>query len=246
MPTYSALGIPFPLYEAQVEPSDDSDYAGRGTCRICGVVDTHCFYLGIGTALIIPCPSCSIDNGLDVSDKASANCRRCGSSIPFPTSIATKKEPKVCYSCLRAGKVAFTKDTEFGMISEQEAYSGVTNGVPGLEQDQFEAIVVDAEEDWVGVKIPREVMCELLRTPCYGTWQGECWLFCCRYPMTFVGEWGPEHFEERAADGAAEELFNSVVEDVLPRAWHTLGIGISVYVFECKRCGKLRAHHDSD
>jgi uncharacterized protein CbrC (UPF0167 family) len=89
-------------------------------------------------------------------------------------------------------------------------------------------------------------MFELLRTPGYGTWQGECWLFCCRYPMAFVGEWHWEQFEGRAADGNGEALYYAVVEDVPAGTYDMLGHRLSVYVFECKRCGKLRAHWDSD
>jgi uncharacterized protein CbrC (UPF0167 family) len=243
--TFADLGIPFPLYEAPVSPSDDSDYAGKGTCCVCGA-NAHCFHLGIGAAFVIPCPSCGAQNGVDVDDKADAECRACGATVPYPPNVATRKEPKVCYACLRAGKAAITKDTEFGMVSCNEAVTGVTNGVPGLRQDQFESVVVDPEDDWVGARLPEEIMLELIRTPTYGTWQGECWLFCCRYPMTFVGEWHNEQFDAHAADGNGEALYYLVVENVPPETWDALGQGLSVYVFECKRCGKLRAHFDSD
>lgn len=244
--TFAELGIPFPLYEAPVSLSDDSDYEGVATCCVCGTANVHCFRLGIPADLILPCPSCGADNGVDVHDKAAANCRNCGVSIPYPPGIATKKEPKICYDCLRAGKAAISKSTEFGTVSCNEAFSGVTGGIPGLRQDQFENVVLDPDEEWVGVRLPEEIMFELLRTPTYGTWQGECWLFCCRYPMTFLGEWRHEHFERRAADGDGEQLYYSVVEDVSPDSWDALGHGLSVYVFDCKRCGKLRAHFDSD
>src|SRR5262249_8580338 len=155
--------------------------------------------------------------------------------------------PKTCYTCLRAGKVAITKNTEFGMVSYNQVIAGVTNGVPGLRQDQFESVVIDPDpdfpdEEWVGVRLPEEIMLELIRTPTYGSWQGECWLFCCRYPMTFVGEWNCDEFDQHSADGNGEQLFYSVVEGVPEDTWDALGVGLSAYVFECKRCGKLRAH----
>lgn len=246
MTTFRQLGIPFPLHEAPVEPSDGSEYAGRGTCRICGAAERPCFHLGAGAALIVPCPACLIENGWKVEAKASANCRRCGSFIPFPEAVATKKEPKICYTCLRAGKAALTKDTEFGMITFEQAFTGITHGVPGLQQNQFEAVVLNAEENWIGVRMPQAAMFELLRTPTYSTWQGECWLFCCQYPMTFVGQWQREQFEERAPGGSAEKLYYSAVEGVEPDSWDTLGSVINAYVFECKRCGKLRGHYDLD
>jgi len=244
--TFTELGIPFPLHEAAVEAADDSDYAGDGTCCICGASNTPCFHLGIGTAIIIPCPSCRIDNGLRTNEKAPADCRNCGAPVPFPSTVAEKKEPKTCYGCLRDGKAALTKDTEFGMVSLDQAFTGVTNGIPGLQQDQFETVIINAEEEWAGVRLPEEIMLELIRTPTYGTWQGECWLFCCRYPMTFVGEWHHEQFDQRAPDGNGEQVYYSAVEGVPPDTWDSLGHGLNVYVFECKRCGKLRAHFDSD
>jgi tetratricopeptide (TPR) repeat protein len=62
MATFSDLGIPCPLFEAPTtEASDDT---GLATCRICGGKDRHCFELGIGDALILPCPACGTENGL--------------------------------------------------------------------------------------------------------------------------------------------------------------------------------------
>ncbi len=244
--TFADLGIPFPLYEAPVSPSDDSDYIGKGTCSICGTANAHCFRLGIPADLVIPCPSCGTPNGVDVVDGAAVDCRACGAAVPFPPNVAAHKEPKCCFGCLRAGRAAITKDTEFGMVSWNEVVSGVTNGVPGLRQDQFEPVVVDPAEDWVGVRLPEAILLELVRTPTYGTWQGECWLFCCRHPMTFLGEWHQEQCERRAGVGSGEGLYYSVVEDVPPDTWDALGHALSVYIFECKRCGKLRGHFDSD
>ena len=243
---FAELGIPFRLYEAPVSPLDDSDYAGICTCGICSKSNVHCFRLGIGSNLIIPCPSCGINNGVDVDDKAAIGCRSCAATIHYPTNLASKKDPKACYECLRAGKVAITKNTEFGMVSCNEVFSGVTNGVPGLRQDQFESVIIDADDEWVGVRLPEEIMLELVQTPTYGTWQGENWLFCCRYPMTFLGEWHHDDFDQRAADGNGEQLYYNLVEDVPTDSWEAVGIGLCVYVFECKRCGKLRAHFDSD
>lgn len=165
-------------------------------------------------------------------------CRR-----SFPPNAAAEREPKSCYDCLRAGKVAITKDTEFGMVSWNEV---VTNGAPGLRQDQFESVVIDTAEEWVGVRLPEAILLELVRTPTYGTWQGECWLFCCRYPMTFQGEWHQEEFDRHAAGRSGEELYYSVVEGAPQDTWDALGHALSAYVFECKRCGKLRGHFDSD
>jgi uncharacterized protein CbrC (UPF0167 family) len=44
-------------------------------------------------------------------------------------------------------------------------------------------------------------MLELLRTPSYPSIQGERWLFCCKGPMTYVGQWSRQKFTEMAPDG---------------------------------------------
>lgn len=244
--TFAELGIPFPLYEAPVDAADDSDYAGLGSCCICGNSDTPTFHLGIGTAIIVPCPFCHSPNGLPTNEKRPVHCRACGVTVAFPPTVAEKKEPKACYACLRSGKAAVSKATEFGMVAEENAFSGVTNGIPGLKQDQFETVVLDPEDEWIGVRLPENILFELIRTPTYGTWQGECWLFCCRYPMTFIGEWGRKEFDQRAANDDGERLYYAVVEEAPPDTWNSLGYGLSSYLFECKKCGKLRAHFDSD
>ena len=59
MATFADLGIPFPLFEAPIDES--SDYAGIGRPAACAAVkDRHCFDLGIGDALIRPCPACGV------------------------------------------------------------------------------------------------------------------------------------------------------------------------------------------
>jgi uncharacterized protein CbrC (UPF0167 family) len=242
-PTFTELGIPFPLFDAA---SDGTDFVGDGYCCICGATDAPCFRLGTGTAIMIPCPSCASINGLDMGDKSSIKCRICDASIEFPASIAAKKEPKTCYQCLRAGRAALTKDTEYGMVTWEQAFSGITHGVPGLRQNQFESVVLGEEEDWIGVRLPKEMMWELIQTPTYGNWQGERWLFCCRHPMTFIGEWQQEQFNRRVSNGNGESLYYSIVEDVPADTWDALGQSLCVYVFECKHCGKLRAHWDCD
>lgn len=64
--------------------------------------------------------------------------------------------------------------------------------------------------------------------------------------MTFVGEWLHDDFNQRASDGNGEDLYYAVAEELPEESWDDLGYRHAVYVFECKRCGKLRAHWDSD
>src|SRR4051794_40376538 len=216
MPTFTDLGIPFPLFEAPT--TEASDYAGIATCRLCGVKDRHCFHLGIGDALILPCPSCGTANGLDAHDRADTSCRSCGSLVPFPEPLRAKKQLLACYDCLRAGKAAMTKDTEFGMVSWDQALEGVTGGVPGLQTDQFERVLIDPEEDWYGVRVPGEHLRELLRTPGFHSWQGERWLFCCRQPMTYLGGW--RSVMEALRPGNLESFFEGLLDaDDEAREW---------------------------
>src|SRR5262249_55278095 len=187
MTTFAELGVPFPLFEAPT--SEASDYVGLSSCRLCGGRDRHCFVLDIGCALIQPCPACGVDNGLDVHDRNDVPCRSCRSTVPFPESLKNKKNLHICYTCLRAGKGAITTDTEFGMVSWEQAFQGITHRVPGLRSSDFQLWPIDPDEDWYAVRVPQEHLVELLRTPTYGTWQGERWLFCCKRPMTYLGEW---------------------------------------------------------
>ena len=63
MTTFAELGVPFPLFEAPT--SEASEYVQRSTCGLCGGGGRHCFRLHIGCAVIVPCPSCGVENGLD-------------------------------------------------------------------------------------------------------------------------------------------------------------------------------------
>jgi hypothetical protein len=110
-----------------------------------------------------------------------------------------------------------TKDTEVGMIRHQDALRGVTHGVPDLDHPDFE--MVPLEDDWVGARLPIPMMLELLRTPGYPSIQGEKWLFCCRAPMIYVGEWSRQKFVEMAPDGNGRTFFESVVKDINDRLW---------------------------
>jgi uncharacterized protein CbrC (UPF0167 family) len=246
MATFADLGIPFPLFEA---PTDEaSDYAGLATCRLCGVKDRHCFELGIGDALILPCPACGVGNGLSADDRADAPCRSCGGTVPFPEGLKAKKQLLVCYDCFRAGKAAMTKSTEFGLVSWAHAAEGVMGGVPGLRTDQFEMALIDPDEDWSGVRVPAEHLWELLRTPGFHSWQDERWLFCCRRPMTYLGGWCSVMGSLRPSDPKA--FFDGLIrpdDGPVDCVWEGLESGtVSLYVYHCKSCGRHRATWDTD
>jgi uncharacterized protein CbrC (UPF0167 family) len=237
--SFTQLGIPFPLFEGPADQANE--YYGLDTCSLCGTKRQHCFRIGIGCDLMLGCPKCLATNGLDADDRVKGCCRECKTSVPFPE--IEDDEIKACYRCLRAGKAAITKDTELGMVSWEQAIDGITHGVPGLNRPDFE--MVPKEDDWIGARLPKEMMLELLRTPTYNTIQGDQWQFCCRQAMVFIGEWSREEFSRRAPDGDGFRLFCKVVEYIVPGLWEdTLHDITGVYVFRCGSCERLRAHRD--
>jgi uncharacterized protein CbrC (UPF0167 family) len=95
-------------------------------------------------------------------------------------------------------------------------------------------------------RVPEEWLWELLRTPSFHTWQGERWLFCCRRPMAFAGEWDAEEFQRRSPDGDGWKLFQSVVEDAGEEVWNRLSspdVG-GPYVFRCPECERFSGYWD--
>ncbi len=244
--TFDELGIPFPLFEAPAKAA--SNYAGQATCRLCGNRDQHCFDLGIGDAVILTCPACGVENGLDADDRADSSCRSCGSAIPFPAALQKCKQLCVCHACLRAGKAAMTKDTELGMVSWEQAFAGVTHGVPGLKSSDFELVLVDPEEDWYGARVPAEHLFELLRTPGILSWQDACWLFCCKRPMTYLGGWS-DVLASRHQPEDPRDFFDRLAPEGVEKdeVWEAIDSNRAcLYVYHCKSCGRFRSTWDSD
>jgi hypothetical protein len=198
--TFHDLGIPFPLLEAPV--SDAADYEGRGRCSLCHKEGVHCFQLGIGANVVVRCPGCAAEVVLDADSRSGGACQACKSQLEFPE--LGPSAILACYSCLRAGRASLTKDTELGMIRHEDAVRGVTFGAPGLDRPGFD--LVPLSDGWVGARLP--TMLELVRTSGYSTIQGERWLFCCKMPMVYVGEWSREKFSEMAPDGNGREFFH--------------------------------------
>ncbi len=239
MKTFKDLGIPFPLFQGPV--NDASEYIGQAYCCKCGEVKPHCFELGIGCSLIVKCKGCNSENELDADDREDCKCLKCKENIIFP--LDDDQDINICYDCLRAGHAAITKDTEYGMISWRETHDGVTHGVPGLKTYEFE--LVPKDDDWVGAKIGKESMLELLRTPTFTTIQGECWLFCCKKPMVYLGSWSREEFTKRAPDGDGKRYFERIVPDAIEGLWEDELHDITgVYVFCCRKCNKTTANWD--
>lgn len=238
MPTFRELGIPFPLFDAPAKQA--AEYAGVAACSLCET-ESECFTLDIGCALMLACPRCGAENGLDANDREAERCRKCETEIDFP--LEEDDEILICYRCLRAGRGAITKDTEFGMVSWEQAFAGVTHGVPGLQTAMFPTRPVG--DGWIGAVVPREWLFELLRTPTPTTIQGECWHFCCGQPATFIGVWERSDFARHAPDGDGKAYLERLIGESVPGLWEDeLHDVTGIYVSRCERCGRETATWD--
>lgn len=230
----------FRLFRAPIEES--SEYAGDGTCSICEEECEVLFELGIGADIVEACGACGAANALDADDAADGACGSCGAVVPFP--IEGDDAIAGCADCLRNGRFALTKDTELGMVRWEDAREGMTHGRPGLDSKEWELTPPDAE-GWVRAKVPAPLLEELVRTPGYPSIQGDNWLFCCREPMAYIGAWSRERFDEEAPDGDGRTLFTKIVENITPGLWEDeLHDETGIYVFECVKCARRRAHWD--
>jgi uncharacterized protein CbrC (UPF0167 family) len=229
----------FPFFNAPLEEA--SEYRGPGRCTLCRSDVDAIFELGIGADLIAACPGCGHSEALDAESRLPASCTQCAAEVPFPNLAA---DLFACAGCLKARKAALTKDTELGMVRWVDAVAGWTHGLPGFSSTEWPTSQPD-EEGWVKVQVPEGVLFDLLSTPTYSTIQGDRWLFCCHVPMTYVGAWSRARFNEEAPDGDGRALFQKVVEGSMPGLWEDeLHDVTGVYVFECQRCNRRRAHWD--
>ena len=238
--TLKELGIPFPLFDAPA--SQAPDYQGHGTCIACREKVEHSFRLGIGCYVIVECAGCSSTAALDADDKMDGVCEKCDASVAFPVF---EGQVAICYSCLRAGRAAISKDSELGLISWEQALEGVTQGLPGLRNADFELVTRDG--GWTGAKVPKADLLELLRTPKYLTWQGEVWQFCCKRPMTYIGSWGEGEFSRKGSYRDKNLLLQHFSPEESVHVSDFDGIsesGGGVYIFQCATCQKMRSHYD--
>jgi uncharacterized protein CbrC (UPF0167 family) len=144
-------------------------------------------------------------------------------------------------------------DTEFGMVTLEEANQGRTHGIPltnpsELRDYQLTGRPIDPnfpDEQWFHVHFNKADLLELLRTPKYATWQGESWLFCCKRPMVFRGA-----IPINLLQYGAEPLEDSIHKFLQNPDWKATMAGDhgshTVYVFTCETCGNLRYHEDID
>jgi uncharacterized protein CbrC (UPF0167 family) len=237
----------FPLYAAAVEAS--REYTGPGECALCGDAVDARLMLSIGADVIYTCAGCEQQFAV-AADEHDGQAKKCPVCEASAEEYALGDDPSICFACLRDGRAAFTKDTEFGMVRWEDAVRGRTHGVPGLRSISLGFSLTEPDADgWVSVTIPSSVLHELVRTPTYVTWQGEQWLFCCDAAMVYCGECVQADLVRYAPDNP-EAAFLDVFEHAERWMWNhvphnseqTSGWGF--YVFECQICGRLRGHFD--
>ncbi|MGP3919427.1 CbrC family protein [Nonomuraea sp. 10N515B] len=235
---------PFLLFAAPL--TESSEYAGTGRCSLCSLEADPTFDLGIGADVIHECAHCARSFAVpaDEHETATVDCPHCRAAMP----VARLEDPAVCVSCLRQGKAALTKDTEYGMVRWEDAMRGRTHGVPVLHHAPgFELDMPDGD-DWVGVFISSEILLELVRTPTYSTWQGEVWLFCCGQAMTYLGEWGKEDFSAYAPEDPEGAFLMAMRDSDSAGVWEHLPDRFPAHtetgshVFRCRTCDGRRGH----
>ncbi len=161
-----------------------------------------------------------------------------------------------CYSCLRNGQVGIRKNTVVGLVVPRSAEEGITDAVGHSVEELatygFEILPHPTEPDdpdWHCVRVSKEHLLELLRTPSFLNWQGCCWLFCCKRPMVYVGIWKEPEFEFHAGPNDPAEFFNQIMVNLPPEqvAWgrHApLSQCGGPYVFRCSVCGGYKRNLD--
>lgn len=238
MSTFKELGIPFKLFDADISKS--TNYVGRKLCCLTKKEHDHCFKLGIGDYVRHTCQNCGKDIYLvpiAESDREKF-CYFCQSATP-PAS--KEEEAFVSYESIQNGDVVFTKDTEFGMISWEQLIAGWTHGVPGLQTNMLETR--ENEDEWIQVKLPKDIMQELVKTPDFHTWQGSVWLFHEGRPMTFIGEWNKQDFIDNCPTGIKLQAYFTSLVDAPYLKWEYID-DVCFYLFRDEQTGFIKVNHD--
>jgi hypothetical protein len=247
--------VSFPLFEAPIQEACGLDPIGH--CSICLYLPKPCFKLGAGAGVVVRCRWCGTTHALDADLQDNAVCRVCGHVVKFPRLeelwdfIGKKRKQTVitCCDCLRTGRAAVNKLTEYGIVTWESALEGLIDWMP--EGAPCPLRVVSLGRSRRAAVAPAHALLDLVCTPTYRSWTTPVWLLCCGTPMSYVGAWSKEHFEWAAPGGDGKTLLaealtdrRSLVHDAL---WHHgFGYNPRVYVFHCRQCGRLRANWDRD
>ena len=245
--SFADLGAPLKLFEGPAGLCDQ--HVADAACTFCGHNKPVCFRLTFLDDIVEACPSCGTELPFGLWKRNDVVCS-CGVTVEFPKDAPA--DHVVCYSCLRAGRCALSKDTELGRITFASTFSGITEGFRELTKPGYELVPIrdDRGNRRIAARLPIATMLELLHTPSYVTSQGVNWLFCCGEPMTYVGEWTPSDLRMIAPNGGPDFFQQPVGGPAgldVDQMCECLDSGdMDVYGFRCLSCGSHSAHYDID
>lgn len=248
------LGMFFPLYKAPLDTV--SGLVENQTCATCARDRSHLFGLDSNDYLLDPCPACGDLVGLSLasSDESAepSICVRCSTRSYWPQT-RPRDVVAVCYECLRAGRAAIAHETEVGDIDLLHAWQGLARfGRPETaRREGLATTVLETYADGtqsIGVRLPQDLLFELLRTPRHQALQREYWPYHCGGFTAYLGRWQQEDFEHQAP-GRGREWFGERVAPGEPweDMWEWLpgDVGWSC-VYQCQACARHRVFVDSD
>lgn len=167
--------------------------------------------------------------GAGVFEKSKDVCACCGRSrgwIYDGPVYCAGDEPALCPWCIADGSAAEKFACTFNDTGVLHHRAGDDRDPPPLELDEVAT-----------------------RTPGFTTWQGNSWFACCGHAAAYLGDADEDDLRGRWAEvvpmliadsgGAfdeAEELVNGLERGGSP----------GVYVFRCRRCGRLGGYFDMD
>ena len=144
-------------------------------------------------------------------------------------------------------------ETELGDVDLGHALRGLTYSCrPEVaRREGVETTVLKTYGDGsqsIGVRLPPDLLLEMVRTPRHAALQREYWPYHCQGFMAYLGRWQQEDFEKQSP-GRGREWFGEHMapEEPWEDMWEWLegGIGWS-YVYRCLPCGWHRVFVDSD
>jgi Uncharacterised protein family (UPF0167) len=248
------IGMPFALFKGQLDTV--SGLEENAPCTICGQLSRYAFRLSQNDFLLDPCAQCGELGGLRIGwpdEKPEATrCGRCAALRDWPTH-RNRENIAVCYGCLRGGRAGIAHETEVGDLDLAHAVLGLANrGRPEVAQrHKLETTVLETYSDGsqtIGVRLPKALLMEMLRTPRHIALQREYWPFHCNGFMTYLGRWQQDDFENQAP-GRGRDWFGEHMapEEPWEDMWEWLPeeVGLS-YVYQCQVCAQYRVFVDCD
>lgn len=248
------FGMPFTLFKGPA--AFLSDMKNDAACSLCQARRRLVFALSQNDHILEPCGRCGASVALrlgwpDENPEPSV-CERCSFHCDWPTG-RPRDTLAVCYECLRGGRAGIAHETEVGDVDLGHALHGLTSGASEeiARREGLETTVLKTYDDGsqsIGMRIPRDLLLEMVRTPRHEALQREYWPYHCKGFMAFLGRWGQEDFENQSP-GSGREWFGEHMsaDDPWEEMWEWLvgDVGWS-YVYQCQSCGRHRVYVDSD